>query len=170
MPHLPLTIRRALIAILFLVPATPASAQVLTILHNFGGGASDGAHSDGSLVQSGSTLFGMTYYGGSASGNGNGTIFEIGANGTSFGLLRSFSGGPGDGAIPFGSLTISGTTLYGMTQFGGNTGTGSNGLGAVVKVAMDGTGAALVHSFTGAPGDGSSPNGSLVESGGSLYG
>jgi uncharacterized repeat protein (TIGR03803 family) len=154
-------------------PATPAPAQVVTILHSFAGGANDGQSPNGSLIQSGSTLYGMTYYGGSASGNGNGTIFQMGIDGNNFGLIHSFAGAPGDGSIPNGSLLLSGSSLYGMTQFGG-TGTSMNGttdgIGTIFKTNTDGTGHTVLHSFAGAPGDGSYPTGSLIQYGTNLYG
>ena len=70
----------------------------------------------GSLIQSGSTLYGMTKWHG---GSGGGTIFKIGTDGTGFSLLHSFTGGASDGAYPYGSLIQSGSTLYGMTSAGG---------------------------------------------------
>src|SRR5213080_3115464 len=86
------------------LPAQPAPAQV-TVLHSFGGGASDGKNPSGSLALSGSNLYGMTGSGGTA---GPGTVFRIGTGGTGFALLHSFAGGPVDGSTPNGSLTLSG--------------------------------------------------------------
>ncbi|HUJ42276.1 MAG TPA: choice-of-anchor tandem repeat GloVer-containing protein, partial [Opitutaceae bacterium] len=103
-----------------------------TVIHDFAGGANDGANPQGDLIVSGSTCYGMTCAGGS----GNmGTIFKVSTDGTGFALLHSFAGGAGDGASPYGSLTLSGTTLYGMTYAGG-----SSGLGTVFRINMDGTG------------------------------
>jgi uncharacterized repeat protein (TIGR03803 family) len=87
-----------------------------TLLHTFAGGVNDGMNPMGSLTLDGSTLYGMTQYGGS---NNCGTAFQINTNGTGFALLRSFAGGVNDGKNPKGSLTLDGSTLYGMTYAGG---------------------------------------------------
>ena len=76
-----------------------AQAGNFQVLHSFTG--ADGAYPQGSLIQSGSTLYGMTAGGGS--GN-SGTIFSIPAAGGSITVLHSFAGGATDGANPRGSL------------------------------------------------------------------
>ncbi len=95
----------------------------ITILHNFTGVPGDGANPYGSLTLSadGSTLYGMTYEGGS---NNDGTVFQINTNGTGYTILHNFTGGSGDGVLPYGSLTLSGSALYGMTSGGGSSGKG----------------------------------------------
>ena len=98
-----------------LTSGAPASAQV-TILHSFTGGANDGQSPSGALVQSGSTLYGVTPAGGNS---GDGTAFRIGADGIGFGLLHSFAGLPNDGSLPHGALIQSGPTFYGMSEGGG---------------------------------------------------
>jgi uncharacterized repeat protein (TIGR03803 family) len=130
--------------------------------YSFTGGETGGSNPLGSLVLSGSTLYGMTQFGGAG---GTGTIFSIDVDGTGFTLLNSFTGGSGDGSLPFGSLTLSGSTLYGMTANGGLV----NG-GTVFRIDIVGTGFDLLHSFTGAAGDGANPQGSLLLSGSTLYG
>ena len=132
------------------------------LLHNFAGGASDGADPFGSLTLSGSTLYGMSSDGGS---NGFGTIFSIGTDGSGFQLLRNFAGGVSDGSFPRGSLTLSGSRLYGMSFRGG-----SNNLGTIFSIGTDGSGFQLLHSFTGGAADGADPYGSLTLSGSTLYG
>ena len=142
-----------------------------TILHNFAGGPGDGASPKGSLTLSGSTLYGMTWAGGSSGGGG--TVFKINTDGTGYAILQNLAG---DGANPprvinllssqiSGSLTLSGSTLYGMTLVGG-----SNYYGTVFQVNTDGTGYTILHNFAGGPGDGASPLGSLTLSGSTLYG
>jgi len=133
-----------------------------TFLHSFTGGASDGAGPNGSLTLSGSTLYGMTYNGGSSD---FGTIFSINTSGTGFTLLHTFTGGSSDGSNPLGSLMLSGSTLYGMTPSGG-----SSGSGTIFSINTSGTGFTLLHTFLGGANDGSSPNGSLTLSGSTLYG
>ena len=162
MPLFCLRGRFALIVLVSLLPAAPAAAQVLTVLHSFSGGPNDGKNPGGSLALSGSTLFGMTSSGGSV---GPGTVFQIGTDGTGFGLLHSFAGGLSDGQNPTGSLALSGANLYGMTQGGGSASDG-----VVFKVGADGSGFGLLHSFTGGPTDGSGPLGSPIQSGATLCG
>lgn len=122
----------------------------------------------GSLTLSGSKLYGMANDGGASS---NGVIFSIGTDGTGFGLLHSFrdpAGPAHDGANPYGSLTQVGSMLYGMTANGGSA--GLSDIGAIFRIATDGTGYTLLHSFTGTATDGARPFGSLTFSGSKLYG
>jgi uncharacterized repeat protein (TIGR03803 family) len=130
------------------------------ILHLFGGGNDDGGDPGGSLVLSGSTLYGTTVNGGNSYGDG--TVFEIDTNGTNYAIL--FSLVPWIGENPHGSLTLSGPTLYGTTTSGG-----SYNSGAVIQINTNGTDCADLYDFGGYP-DGASPNGSLVLSGSTLYG
>lgn len=98
------------------------------LLHTFMGGTNDGAWPiSGSLVLSGSTLYGMTPLGGI---NGtNGTIFKINADGTGYALLHRFGGL--NGREPRGALLLSGSTLYGMTSAGG-----SHNLGVIFALEL----------------------------------
>src|SRR5947209_7436067 len=75
-------------------------------------------------------------------------------------ILHNFAGGSDDGGNPSGSLTLSGTKLYGMTAGGG-----SNNGGTVFSMNIDGSGFALLHSFSGG-----AYYGSLTLSGSVLYG
>ena len=152
-----------------LLGGTAFSQGQYSLLHNFTGGANDGARPQGSLTLSGSTLYGMTFCGGLSD---TGTIFKINTDGTGFVVLHSFAGGTADGRGPNGSLTLSGTVLYGMTCTGG-----TYDLGTVFKMNTDGTGFTVLHSFAGSPvlyaivgPDGSNPYGSLTLSGTTLYG
>jgi uncharacterized repeat protein (TIGR03803 family) len=86
------------------------------VLHSFTGGNTDGISPHGTLIQSGSTMYGMTGQGGTAN---LGTIFQVNINGTGFALPHSFAGGANDGHGPsYNMLTQSGTTLFGMTGGG----------------------------------------------------
>jgi uncharacterized repeat protein (TIGR03803 family) len=87
------------------------------LLHSFVSGVNDGRNPTGSLVQSGSTLYGLTQGGGSAVNNG--TVFQINADGSGFALVHRFVGGTADGVGPLGIPALSGSTLYGMTPQGG---------------------------------------------------
>ena len=144
-----------------------------TVLHSLTGG-SDGASPPGDLLLSGNTLYGMTAGGGTA---GSGTVFAINTDGSGFKTLHSFSptstSSPHtniDGAHPISGsgLTLSGNTLYG-TAFEG----GSSGNGTVFSVNTDGSGFAVLHTFSTLDGnnvDGANPMSRLVLSGNTLYG
>ena len=131
-----------------------------TVMHSFGSG-SDGAQPFyGALALSGSTLYGMTYGGGS---NGAGTIFKINTDNSGYAVLHSFGTGS-DGANPYAGLVLSGSTLYGMTCTGGDSGNGT-----IFKINTDNSGYSILHSFMGGS-DGLLPYGSLSLSGSTLYG
>jgi uncharacterized repeat protein (TIGR03803 family) len=121
------------------------------------GSKSDGQFPVGTPFLSGTTLYGMTLYGGS---NGLGSIFSINTDGTGFRILHDF-GAQGDGYAPYGSVIAAGSTLFGMTTSGGA------GLseGIVFSINTDGSAYQILHSFpTG------SPHGSLLLWGTTLYG
>lgn len=132
-----------------------------TSLHSFTGGAADGREPFGSLLLSGTLLYGMTHKGGTYD---MGTVFRIGTDGSDFSLLHSFAGVPDDGQFPNGSLILSGSTIYGVTMWGGNSGNG-----AIFRIQTDGSGFSLLHGFPGIYGFGG-PTGSLLLSGSTLYG
>ncbi len=132
------------------------------VLHQFLGGAFDGASPTGSLIESDGELYGMTSAGGGAS---QGTIFRLDPDGSDYTLLHAFGGGAADGSYPQGSLLALDGLLYGMTSGGGAGGTGT-----IFRLERDGSGFAVLHAFTGGPGDGSTPFGSLISFGGVLYG
>ena len=126
---------------------------------------SDGAGSYAGVILSGSTIYGTTTVGGT---NGSGTVFKVNTDGTGFSVLKNFN--DYGGSFPSGSLTLSGSTLYGTTQDNGS----SSGYGTVFRINTDGTGFAVLHSFSepvhGTNSDGSSPEASLTLSGSTLYG
>jgi uncharacterized repeat protein (TIGR03803 family) len=122
------------------------------LMHSFPSGSGDGRIPFGSLTRNGSTLYGMTFGGGNGSGDGNGTIFKIGMNGSGYSVLHSFAGGSGDGQWPYGGLVLSGSMLYGMTYVGG-----SNNTGTLFKIGTDGGGFSVLHSFAGGSSDGAHP-------------
>jgi uncharacterized repeat protein (TIGR03803 family) len=132
------------------------------VLHSFSGSPSDGQNPYSALIESGGVLYGVTLGGGTSD---NGTIFRINPNGSGFAILRFFAGGIADGARPNGKLLPLGGVLFGVTGNGG-----TSGLGTLFRINPDGSGFALVHSFSGSASDGISPAGSLIESGGVLYG
>ena len=136
---------------------------------------SDGANPEAGLILLGNTLYGTASAGGA---NGNGTVFALNTNGTGFTTLHSFtalsapfSGTNSDGAEPQAGLVLSGSTLYG-TAYGG----GTNGNGTVFAINVDGSDFTNLYSFTAYPAghftnsDGANPQGTLISSGGTLYG
>ena len=134
-----------------------------TVMHSFTGGATDGQSPYGDLLFSGSTLYGMTYSGGTAN---HGTVFSIDTNGTGFTVMHSFTGGVTDGLNPYGGLVLSNTTLFGTTSGGG-----TSNAGIVFSMGTDGTGFTVMHSFAGGNTDGSDPTSQrLALSGSTLYG
>ena len=137
-----------------------------TILHHFDG--EDGAVPRGSLVSDGSTLYGMTQYGGaplylSPYHFGGGTIFSIGTEGTDYTVLHRFEDGFDDICCPRGDLLLlEDGTLYGMAQ---------RLLGGIFSIRPDGSGYTLLRNFLdGLAGDGIMPYGSLISDGTNLYG
>jgi uncharacterized repeat protein (TIGR03803 family) len=142
---------------------TNADGTGYAVLHSFAGGPADGQQPlYTTLVAAGSTLYGMTFGGGTAS---FGTVFKMNTDGTAFAVLHSFTGGSSDGEIPYGSLTLSGSTLYGTTAFGG-----ASNKGTIFQIGTDGSGFSVMHSFAGGPNDGGNPEGALLLSGAVLYG
>jgi len=84
---------------------------------------SDGRYPAAGLVLSGNTLYGTASGGGSS---GNGTVFEINADGSDFTVLHMFTMYDqtyytnSDGAYPQADLILSGNILYGTASTGGN--------------------------------------------------
>jgi uncharacterized repeat protein (TIGR03803 family) len=156
-----------LAAALMSLATVSLSAQVLTVLHAFGGSAGatnlDGAQPRADLVLSGNTLYGTVPLGGT---NGYGTIFSVTTNGANFTLLHTFTGGS-DGSIPNQGMVLSGNTLYGFV----GRGTNLVGYGSLFSMQTNGSNFAIVYPFTtntaGAIGQ---PNGGLILSGDTLYG
>jgi uncharacterized repeat protein (TIGR03803 family) len=129
---------------------------------------SDGALPQSVLVLSGNTLYGTARGGGTS---GNGTVFAVNTDGTSFTNLHTFTGSS-DGAEPLAGLILLGNTLYGTTA---RAGTGNSG--TVFAVNTDGTGFTNLYSFTATSGypyytnsDGANPIAGLILSGNTLYG
>ncbi len=136
-----------------------------TVFHSFAGGTNDGAFPNEGVIVSGSTLYGTAYYGGS---NDLGIVFAVNTavNSNAFSILHQFAGGTNDGANPAGPLALSGSSLYGLATAGG-----TNDLGVIFKVSTNGSGYAVLHSFTGEPNDGAYPQfGPLVVTNSVIYG
>lgn len=134
------------------------------LLHNFTGQELSyvDAHPFAPLT---TTVAGLVY-GVTAGGAwpGGGAVFKLNTNGTdsSFTVLRGFGYDPTYG--PAGALAWSGNVMYGTTVLGGQS-----NLGTVFKINTDGSGYAILHSFTGV-GDGKRPSAGVLLSGSTLFG
>ena len=133
------------------------------------GGPAIGAFPTGSLALIGSTLYGMTPYGGTGrfSNNGAGNAFSVGTDGSGFQNLISFTGtsGSASGANPFGGMAFTGSTLYGMT-FGGAASTDGN----IFSIGIGGVNYQNLFPFSGGSTSGQAPYGSLTVGGSTLFG
>jgi uncharacterized repeat protein (TIGR03803 family) len=138
-----------------------------TNIFSFSNNAATGKGPIGDLVLSGNVLYGVTAGG----GNGNGVIYKLNTDGSSYTNLYSFEGaGSGDGATPAAGLILSSNALYGTTEYGGSYG-GANYGGTVFKVNTDGSGYRTLHSFAGGSyNDGAEPQAPLLLAGANLYG
>ncbi len=139
------------------------AAGSLTTLHSFSGSPGDGAVPVAGLVQGTDGNF----YGTTASGGElfQGTVFRITPAGA-LTVLHSFSGYPGQGAVPFAGLVQgSDGNFYGTTALGG-----AHFKGTVFKIDAAGS-LTTLHSFSGSPGEGANPVAGLVQgSDGNFYG
>lgn len=138
-----------------------------TVLHTFQGGA-DGKYPWAGLARDNKgRLLGTTVDG----GMGFGTVFSLDESGTEH-ILYRFTGAK-DGAYPYASLTLDRTgRLYGTSTAGGNLHCGDVSKGCGTLFELNANKGAVVHSFAGAPSDGSFPGyGSvLIDGSGNLYG
>jgi len=144
-----------------------AQAQTFTLLYTFTGGADGRTPGGGVILDAAGNLYGTTSEGGNfACSQGCGTLFKVDGAGNET-VLYSFAGtGAGDGEYPNAALVMDAQgNLYGTTDVGG-----AFGYGTVFK--LDTTGKETVlHSFSGAGGDGAFPFGGVVSDGqGNLYG
>ena len=122
-------------------------------------GANNGRNPQGFLISDGTSLYGMTWLGGT---HDLGTIFKINLDGTGYTKLMDFNG-TSNGARPQGSLVTDGTSLYGMTTWGG-----MHDQGIIFKIDPDGTDFTKLADFGTV--SGSFPRGSLISDGTFLYG
>ena len=139
-----------------------------TVLHTFGSNVYDGGSPVAGLTDGHDGYFYGTTSGGEA---GLGMVFKIAPDGSGFTDLHFFSTvGTGislsGGDTPLGPVLVGpGGVLYGTTCTGGD-----NGVGSVFTVRTDGTGFAVLYSFTGGA-DGGYPRAGLTAGGdGFLYG
>jgi len=151
-----------IISLSLLFATVSFAANDYTNLHNFSGGNGDGRTPRGSLILINGVFYGMTYQGGV---NDIGVIFKMDKKNNNYVNLHEFTGGNGDGRLPYyGALTLLGSTLYGMTSEGG-----TNNYGVIFKIATNGNNYATIHEFAN-DNDGWEPYGSLLISDNKLYG
>ena len=120
-------------------------------LYSFGSIANDGYKPLADLTVAGSTLYGTTSGGGNF---GNGSIFAIHTNGTSYSTLYSFGSNATDGIAPEAGLTLAGSTLYGTTVEGGG-----NYAGTIFALPISGVGQTATITVRMNPHDGGTVNG-----------
>jgi uncharacterized repeat protein (TIGR03803 family) len=169
---LPYRSDKNLLTWLVALAAVAASAQISTVIKNFGIPANiTGFNPSSHLVQGpDGTLYGTTA---GFEGNIKGTVFKVNSDGSGFTALKWFTNSV-DGSIPLAGLTLSGGTLYGTTSQGGLSGNGT-----VFKVSTDGTDYTVLKHFpvtvnnglgTSTNSDGANPQADLTLSGTTLYG
>jgi len=140
---------------------------MLTLLHNFSGGADGASPLSGLVRDPADNLYGTAPRGGLTTGicapAGCGVVYEINKASKQTVLYR-FTGG-NDGGVPVGSLILDPAgNLYGTTEFGG-----AGGQGVVFKLDTAGH-ETVLYNFTGGS-DGGAPLAGLVRDGvGNLYG
>ena len=140
------------------------SGTTLTTLHDFTGG-NDSAYPRAGLIQAANgnlygTVTGLDTF-------GYGTVFKIGANGSSFTTLHTFVNS--DGSTPQADMVqATDGNLYGTTSYGGVFSHCRFGCGTVFKIGTGGTSFTTLHRFDG---DGANPTAGLIQgTDGNLYG
>jgi uncharacterized repeat protein (TIGR03803 family) len=136
------------------------------VMHIFAGVAGDGQNPKAGLIEgSDGALYGTTYYGGTGRA---GTVFKLNKDATGYKVLHNFGATPDDGSLPRASLTESvDGALYGTTQ----SSSASYVAGTVFKLNKDGSGFAVLRSFTGTGAEGKQLYAGLVAGNdGTLYG
>ena len=128
-----------------------------TTLHGFAANGSEGAWPRGRLAAGpGGMLYGTTAIRGNANG---GTVWKMKTDGTAFGVLQHFGfSSPSVRNLSAGVMLGSDGKLYGTTVFGG-----AADAGTVFQVGTDGSGAVVLHAFTGLANGGGRPYAQLVE-------
>jgi uncharacterized repeat protein (TIGR03803 family) len=135
------------------------------VLHSFGSGSDGSSPVANVIFDQAGDLYGTTESGGAG---GDGTVFEIAADGTES-VLRAFSGS-NEGSDPVGGLVMDASgNVYGTTEYGGSNACGGLGCGTIFELAPDGT-ETVLYSFTGATDGGYPTAGLIIGKGGNLYG
>jgi uncharacterized repeat protein (TIGR03803 family) len=127
---------------------------VVTIVHAFTG-VTDGKWPRAALIQAtDGKLYGTTFVGG---GSGDGTVFRMTPDGTSFTVLHAFTFGTDGGNSEAPLIQATDGNFYGTTRYN------------IFRMAPDGT-VMILHAFTGSP-DGAGPGATLIQAtDGNFYG
>jgi len=136
----------------------------VTVLHNFAGGANDGANPlYGSLLRdTKGALYGVAQYGGTSN---DGVVYKLSKTGA-LRVLHSFAGGTTDGCNPYGTPAMD--TLGNL--YGTSVACGPSNMGVVWKVTKSGA-EKVLHNFAGGTKDGAQPiAGLILDAKGNLYG
>ena len=129
------------------------------VLHAFN--SQEGTHPVSGLNYVKNKLVGATLVEGSFS---FGTIFSISLEGSDFQILHTFS--QDEGCNPRSSPILLGNDLYGATSYCGNS--TDSGPGTLYSLRLDGSSFDVLYRFGVL--DGKNPSGTLIESGGVLFG
>jgi uncharacterized repeat protein (TIGR03803 family) len=146
--------------------AGPACAGGYKVLYSFQGG-SDGVGPEYTLINIGTTLYGVTQFGGGSTqcSYGCGTVFSLDAASGKEAVLYAFQGGSGP-ELPSGGLLNVGGVLYGVACC-----TGTADTGAVFSVNPSTGAESTVYSFNyGNNGHDAGPTGTLILYKGTIYG
>jgi uncharacterized repeat protein (TIGR03803 family) len=150
--------------ILFSYDTAAPPLTAYQVLHTFQGGNKDGASPHGSVVLSGTTIYGMTSLGGT---HNKGTLFQMNTDGTHFKVLFSFH--KKTGYDPHGTPTFANGHLYGLTRQGG--GSSGKDFGTLFDYKIGKNKLKVLHTFTGGTKDGATPfHGEVLVVGANLYG
>ncbi|MFY9645383.1 MAG: choice-of-anchor tandem repeat GloVer-containing protein [Terriglobales bacterium] len=131
-----------------------------TVLHTFAGGTDGQYPSNALAIDPAGNLYGTTYYGGSGGGYGNGTVFEVSPSGDGWTEQVIYNKATLDG---YGWLTMDAAGKIFVV-----------GDAVAFELTPNGDGGwtqSVIHTFTGAPKDGSAANGiPVLDNAGNLYG
>lgn len=136
------------------------SGDDFSVVHSFAGNG-DGASPNPELTELNGMLFGTTMHGG-AGGYDDGTVFSIGAHSIYKSVYSTIFGMPYAGVIPLHGR------LFGTTVTGGLPDC-PQGCGTIYRLAPNGDDFKTLRKFSGPP-DAVGPQGTLVASGGLIYG
>jgi uncharacterized repeat protein (TIGR03803 family) len=137
-----------------------------TVLHTFAAHGYDGAHPYAGLTKVGAALYGTTFQGGAS---GNGIVYSLAPKNDRETVVYAFKGSP-DGASPQAGLIDVGGTLYGTTASGGGGSCDADtGCGTIFSVNPKTGVETVLYGFQGGT-DGATPQASLVNVNGTLYG
>jgi hypothetical protein len=135
---------------------------VLTVLHNFTGGADGGDPVFRLATDTNGVFYGTT-------GGEGGEVFRLDSGSGDISVLHHFASRPADGLEAGGGVLNVGGSLFGVADFGGITNTLCS-IGCGVVYGWSTAGYTILHSFTGGD-DGAAPSGALmVGAEGGLYG